>query len=253
MEERIDGCKKDTDWLTCVSLDLGFCVGFCALGLFWEEGRGLGGLWCSGKTEANGWCVLEREHSEEHSKPFSSLACIWSLPELSWLVCWFQFLLCSPGVPLPWRPHSTHCCYCSRNRGACLPCLLSLVFDYNAVHKAYFSCFKTAITMWCYLFSSHQGLYLWQITLIHLFQETPRHPWHQGAIFLHTCHLTRMSNHHSHLTLNQISMLYHRLQVSSKQNAPTVVYCSSAVCHIHCRAWKKALIAALGEAGVVQL
>lgn len=136
MEERIDGSKKDTDWLICVSLDFGFCVGFCALGLFWEEGRGLGGLWCSGKTEANGWCGLEREHPEEHSKPFSSLAYIWSLPGLSWLVCWFQFL-----------PHGTRCGYSSRIRGACLPCLLSLVFDNSAVHKAYCTCFKTAITM----------------------------------------------------------------------------------------------------------
>lgn len=103
--------------------------------------------------------------------------------------------------------------------------------------------------MWCYLFSSHQGLYLWQITLIHLFQETPRHLWLQGAIFLHTCHLTRMSNHHSHLTLSQISMLYHHLQVSSKQNTPTVLYCHSILCHIHF-SLDKGLIAALGAAQI---
>lgn len=225
----------------------------CILGGKQRDTKGWVGLWCSGKTEANGWFILEREHSEEHSKPFSSLACIWSLPELNWLLCWFQFLLCSPRVPLPWRPHGTSCGFFSRNRVAALPCLLSLVFDNSAVHKAYCSYFETALTMWCYLFSSHQGLYLWQITLIHLFQETPRHPWHQGAIFLHTCHLTRMSNHHSHLTLNQISMLYRRLQVSSKQNALTVIYCSPVLCHKHFRVWKAALIAALGEAGVVKL
>lgn len=30
---------KRTQTANCVSLDFGFCVGFCALGLFWEEGR----------------------------------------------------------------------------------------------------------------------------------------------------------------------------------------------------------------------
>lgn len=46
-------------------------------------------------------------------------------------------------------------------------------------------------------------------------------------------------------------MLYHHLQVSNKENAPTVIYCSSVLCHVHFRIWKVALIAALGEAGVV--